>query len=91
VRTETLRKLVEEAGGLLTQADVARRFGVSRRRAFSWTHRGDFPAAFTNVGLDGESVLWLARDVDEWASTHDHMIPLDSVKRGGERSHNDHD
>lgn len=62
VRTYVVR-VIEEAGGLHTVADLAHRWGVTRARAHEITRQPGFPEPLIYVG---KSALYLGDEADAW-------------------------
>ena len=58
--------MVASTGGLLTIAEIARRWDVEEPTARKATRREDFPAPAVTIG---RSDLWLAPEVDQWRAT----------------------
>lgn len=57
---------VANTGGLLTVADIARRWGVEGTTARQAVNHPDFPEPAVTIG---RSDLWLAPEVDQWRAT----------------------
>jgi hypothetical protein len=62
VRTYVV-KVIEDAGGLHSVADLAKRWGVTRARAHEMTGQRGFPEPLIYVG---RSPLYLGEEVDVW-------------------------
>lgn len=58
--------MVANAGGLLTVADIARRWGVESPTVREAVQHPTFPAPAVTIG---RSDLWLAPEVDQWRAT----------------------
>jgi hypothetical protein len=58
---------IEEAGGLVSAADLARDWGVTKQRVHVAVRSADFPAALTTVS--GRPV-WARCQTDQWRSRH---------------------
>lgn len=58
-----LRKVIELAGGLANQSDLARRWGMSRQAVHDMTQRPDFPAPATTIG---DRPVWSVEECDRW-------------------------
>lgn len=58
-----LRDMIEGAGGLANQSDLARRWGIGRQWVSEVVQRDDFPAPVTSVG--GRPV-WSVAEADAW-------------------------
>lgn len=76
-----LRRAIEEAGGLHTVADIARRWGVSKARVNELAQRPDFPAPLFRMG---RSAVYVGNEVDAWRAIErrpgrppreDHNVP----------------
>jgi hypothetical protein len=65
VREQVVR-VIEEAGGLHSVADLAKRWGVSRARAHELTLSADFPDPLVYVG---KSALYLGNEADAYRAT----------------------
>lgn len=62
---DNLRQAIADSGGLVAQADLARRYGTSRSAVHQWVHRTtSFPKAVNVVGSRTE--VWFAHEVDDW-------------------------
>lgn len=61
--SDDLRRLIDKAGGLHTEADLARRWGVSRQRIRELTEMDDFPQP---VLVIGRSKLYAGYECDTW-------------------------
>jgi len=48
-------------------AEIARRLGVGRNRAYQITRDRDFPEPYQTLVMGS---IWLAEDVEEWIATH---------------------
>lgn len=57
---------VVKSGGLVTVADIARRWGVEHETARGYTGHPKFPKP---VARAGRSDLWLAAEADQWRAT----------------------
>lgn len=64
--TDDLRDAIKAAGGLLTQADIARRYSVSKERAAEIVSSAGYPAPLE--GKIGRSLVWIGNEVDAWRS-----------------------
>jgi prophage regulatory protein len=62
-RFSTVREILQGVGGLASQADLARRWGVSRQRVHLLTRDPGFPGPAARVS--GRSV-WIAAGADLW-------------------------
>lgn len=62
-----LRAAIQEAGGLLTLSDMARRWHISRARAGQLAASDDFPAPLGSK--IGNSDVWIGNEVDSWRET----------------------
>lgn len=62
VRTYVVR-VIEEAGGLHTVADLAQRWGITRARAHELTRQASFPEPLLYMG---KSAVYLGGEADEW-------------------------
>lgn len=58
--------MVSNAGGLLTVADIARRWGVGPQTVREAVQHPTFPAPAVTIG---RSDLWLAPEIDQWRAT----------------------
>lgn len=62
-----VRSAVEQAGGLASRADLARRYGFSRPYMGEVTRRPDFPDPVTTIGpAHAPQPLWSCREIDDW-------------------------
>jgi len=67
------------ADDLLTIADIAARYRRSRRTvADEWVHRPDFPPP--KYAPTRQTRLWLASDVERWASPAARQCPAPSPR-----------
>jgi len=60
-----LRSILAAHGGLVSTADLAARWRISRQRALQLSRRPDFPQpVYTSTSQDRPRALWLADEVD---------------------------
>lgn len=76
----SLRRVIEQQGGLLDRAGIAQRWGVSRQRAHQLVNDPTFPPPVG--GLD----VWLASDVDQWRADNYGRRQVKTRKRGRTRA-----
>jgi predicted DNA-binding transcriptional regulator AlpA len=69
-----LRAAIEASGGLVAQADIARRWGIGRARANELCSLPDFPEP---VAVIGRSAVYAGHEVDAW------RIRRGAMARGG--------
>jgi len=62
-----LRKAIDAAGGLFTQAGLAHRWRVSKAYISDVVRREDFPAPV--AVLDDERNVWTGKEADTWRET----------------------
>jgi predicted DNA-binding transcriptional regulator AlpA len=60
------RLLIERAGGILSLAGLARRWGMTRQSVWEMAQRPDFPKP---IEQDGEAKLWFADEADQWRAS----------------------
>ena len=66
-RRVKLRTAILESKGIGNQADLAKRYGISKQRVWQLVHEyPDFPPAVAEVG--GRPV-WALGEVDEWQAS----------------------
>lgn len=58
-----LRRAIDAAGGLVAQAGIARRWGITRSTANQLCASDDFPAPVATIG---RSAVYAAGEVDAW-------------------------
>jgi predicted DNA-binding transcriptional regulator AlpA len=57
---------ITDAGGVLTVADIARRWRISKARADELSKRPDFPKPLMRIG---RSALYVGTEIDAWRAT----------------------
>lgn len=62
-----LRELIDEAGGLHTQAGLAKRWGVKRATVHEAAQKEHFPQPATLI--DGVRPVWFGGEADVWHET----------------------
>jgi len=63
--TKELRHSINSFGGLANQADLARRWSISRPRMCELVRKPDFPTPVTTIS-GGKSPLWAISEAEEW-------------------------
>lgn len=65
MNTKELRHSISSYGGLANQADLARRWSISRPRMCELVRKPDFPEPVAVVS-GGKSPLWAINEAEEW-------------------------
>jgi predicted DNA-binding transcriptional regulator AlpA len=62
-----LRAAIEQAGGIASAADLARRWGITRGAVSELARREDFPVPLPHTGAHR---MWAVSEADAWWSRH---------------------
>jgi len=62
-RSSAVREVLQGVGGLASQADLARRWDITRQRVHQLTHEPDFPEP---VAALSQQPVWIAAEADAW-------------------------
>ena len=72
---------------MYSTAEAARRLGVTRKSAYRWYQRGEFPNARPKSPIPGSSLVIPESDIIAFEQRRDHRRDLDSRRRPIHRRH----
>jgi predicted DNA-binding transcriptional regulator AlpA len=77
-RFSVVREVVQGVGGLTSQADLGRRWGISRQRVHQLTREVDFPKPVATISGHG---AWIAQEADAWFLHHQELRAVKTPPR----------
>src|SRR5262245_57322054 len=77
-RSPVVREALQRVGALASQADLARRWGISRQRVHQLTREVDVPKPAATIGGQG---AWIVEEVDAWFCHHEELRAAQAASR----------